>query len=430
MAALLSTLVLLPGAAQQQPPSPPPPTTDQPQLPTFRTGANLVRVDVTVLDHRGNAGTRAEAGGLSHRGGRRPAEGLVVEVHRGHRTAGRRSVAPDSLAGSCRRRGRARRRARLSHLLGRVQHRSVREHTSRARCADEARDDSLPADRSRCADGPADPDRRDPVHARLQGSRTRRAEASGPAGAARADAKRRRGRAAHEGWGYQAPSGGGDALGAEVGCRVPRDAARGQEGRDLLQRRSARPGHRRDDGHVRRRAGGQREQHCDLHRRSAGPHGTRRVRLVVSAGQQHRRPDDRQHERARHRAPANRPRGERFLSARLLLHQESGRRPVPSDQSPRGPARTRSAFAPGILGAERESGGGCESGRGGGNAARRGGPGPRGAHTRDLAAPSRSLDRHRAHGRGPSVDHARLEPAIRSRNGPGHARLRARIGHQ
>ena len=33
------------------PPRQPP---DQPQLPTFRTGANLVRVDVTVLDHRGN----------------------------------------------------------------------------------------------------------------------------------------------------------------------------------------------------------------------------------------------------------------------------------------------------------------------------------------------------------------------------------------
>jgi VWFA-related protein len=54
MAALLSTLVLLPSAAQQQSQSPPPPTTDEPQLPTFRTGANLVRVDVTVLDHRGN----------------------------------------------------------------------------------------------------------------------------------------------------------------------------------------------------------------------------------------------------------------------------------------------------------------------------------------------------------------------------------------
>ena len=30
-----------------------PPASDQSQLPTFRTGANLVRVDATVLDHRG-----------------------------------------------------------------------------------------------------------------------------------------------------------------------------------------------------------------------------------------------------------------------------------------------------------------------------------------------------------------------------------------
>ena len=49
---LLGALTLL-AADAQQPPAPPPPTTDQ-QLPTFRTGANLVRVDVTVLDHRGN----------------------------------------------------------------------------------------------------------------------------------------------------------------------------------------------------------------------------------------------------------------------------------------------------------------------------------------------------------------------------------------
>jgi VWFA-related protein len=57
IAALLSTLVIHPGAAQQTaaPPSAPSaPAQAQPQLPTFRTGANLVRVDVTVLDHRGN----------------------------------------------------------------------------------------------------------------------------------------------------------------------------------------------------------------------------------------------------------------------------------------------------------------------------------------------------------------------------------------
>jgi VWFA-related protein len=57
--------MVLTGAARQQPqppppssPSPPPtappPASDQQQLPTFRTGANIVRVDVTVLDHRGN----------------------------------------------------------------------------------------------------------------------------------------------------------------------------------------------------------------------------------------------------------------------------------------------------------------------------------------------------------------------------------------
>ena len=49
---LLGTVTLLVADAQQ-PAAPPPPATDQ-QLPTFRTGLNLVRVDVTVLDHRGN----------------------------------------------------------------------------------------------------------------------------------------------------------------------------------------------------------------------------------------------------------------------------------------------------------------------------------------------------------------------------------------
>jgi VWFA-related protein len=57
-AALAVVLAGAPHAAQQPapvpPPPAPPPSTDQSQLPTFRTGANLVRVDVTVLDGRGN----------------------------------------------------------------------------------------------------------------------------------------------------------------------------------------------------------------------------------------------------------------------------------------------------------------------------------------------------------------------------------------
>src|SRR4051812_15408536 len=46
--ALVGGLVVL---AAQQPAQPPP---DQQQPPTFRAGANLVRVDVTVIDRRGN----------------------------------------------------------------------------------------------------------------------------------------------------------------------------------------------------------------------------------------------------------------------------------------------------------------------------------------------------------------------------------------
>ena len=47
LAASILFSALLGATPQQQPPA------DQSQLPTFRTGANVVRVDVTVLDHRG-----------------------------------------------------------------------------------------------------------------------------------------------------------------------------------------------------------------------------------------------------------------------------------------------------------------------------------------------------------------------------------------
>jgi VWFA-related protein len=54
VAAIGIAVTLRTGAAQQQPPAPTPPApTEQSQLPTFRTGANLVRVDVTVLDSHG-----------------------------------------------------------------------------------------------------------------------------------------------------------------------------------------------------------------------------------------------------------------------------------------------------------------------------------------------------------------------------------------
>ena len=51
---LLTATAQQPPASAPPPPTPPSPAADQPQLPTFRTGANIVRVDVTVLDHRGN----------------------------------------------------------------------------------------------------------------------------------------------------------------------------------------------------------------------------------------------------------------------------------------------------------------------------------------------------------------------------------------
>jgi len=52
VASILSTALLW-AMPQQQTPPPPQPPADQSQLPTFRTGANIVRVDVTVLDRRG-----------------------------------------------------------------------------------------------------------------------------------------------------------------------------------------------------------------------------------------------------------------------------------------------------------------------------------------------------------------------------------------
>jgi len=51
VASILSTALLWAMPQQQTPPPQPP--ADQSQLPTFRTGANIVRVDVTVLDRRG-----------------------------------------------------------------------------------------------------------------------------------------------------------------------------------------------------------------------------------------------------------------------------------------------------------------------------------------------------------------------------------------
>lgn len=48
------------GQAPQQPPTAPPPESPQPQ-PIFRAGANLVRVDVTVVDRRGNLVTSLTA---------------------------------------------------------------------------------------------------------------------------------------------------------------------------------------------------------------------------------------------------------------------------------------------------------------------------------------------------------------------------------
>ncbi len=83
--ALLGALTLL-AADAQQPPAAPPPTTDQ-QLPTFRTGANLVRVDVTVLDHRGNPVPALKAEDFLIDEDGVPQKVTLTEVHRGEWSA-------------------------------------------------------------------------------------------------------------------------------------------------------------------------------------------------------------------------------------------------------------------------------------------------------------------------------------------------------
>ena len=71
----------------QQPPAPPQPPAINPQLPTFRTGANIVRVDVTVLDHRGNPVPALKAEDFLIEEDGVPQKVTLAEVHRGERAA-------------------------------------------------------------------------------------------------------------------------------------------------------------------------------------------------------------------------------------------------------------------------------------------------------------------------------------------------------
>ena len=95
------------------------------------------------------AGEHADSGRF--RGARRRgrAAGHVFQVPREHRPALRRSLASDSQPAARRRRSRARRRAGVPGVLGRISHRTLPERTAGARGAVANHDDRLRPDRSR-----------------------------------------------------------------------------------------------------------------------------------------------------------------------------------------------------------------------------------------------------------------------------------------
>ena len=81
---LLGSLVGLRGQQPPAQPQPPPaPAPPEQQRPTFRAGANLVRVDVSVVDHHGEPVSGPDQGRLRGPRGQRPADGRDLQVHAG-----------------------------------------------------------------------------------------------------------------------------------------------------------------------------------------------------------------------------------------------------------------------------------------------------------------------------------------------------------
>ena len=226
-----------PGSDAQQPPAGA--TAAQPisQLPTFRTGANIVRVDVTVLDHRGNPVPALKAEDFLIDEDGVPQKVTLTEVHRGELV---------NLTTTCRsrsaRRSTPRQKPRETTCASSSSSGTSTASTSsrahpRARGPDRFVSTAFqPTDLVALMDQltPTDAIRftRDFKDLALDVKKLQR-----PAGRLRSDAQRGRGRAADARRRYPAAASGGDGVGLEVGGRVPRDAARGPEVGDFRQRR-------------------------------------------------------------------------------------------------------------------------------------------------------------------------------------------------
>ena len=136
--------------AQTQPAQPPP--------PTFRAGASLVRVDVTVTDRHGEPVTSLTADDfeVQEDGAPQTVETFKLVSADGRAGRRRRHVARHSIAGACRRGSGARRSPGVPDLLGRIPHRPLRERDSRAQGAHGVRHLRVRPHGSRRADGSAD----------------------------------------------------------------------------------------------------------------------------------------------------------------------------------------------------------------------------------------------------------------------------------